>query len=126
KYKKRPEEKPLLKKVINAGVKNIAEYYYYKIVYNKSAAVNTCNSLREGLNSITRKRNILYRDILAGNIILKKDKDNSFLINLNLTIKVNRKKVLGALSKTGTKVFIAISAFYSKYYNFIYNLELFF
>ena len=58
--------------------------------------------------------------------MLEKSKNNSFLINLNLAIKINYKEVLDALSKTSTKVFIAISVLYSKNYNFIYNLELFF
>lgn len=64
------------------------------------------------------KRNVFYRDILVGNIILEESKNDGFLIN--------RKEALGVLSKTSTKVFIAIGVLYSKNYNFIYNLELFF
>jgi hypothetical protein len=52
--------------------------------------------------------------------------DNRVLINLNLVIKFNCKNASSALSKTRTKIFIAISALYSKYYNFMHNLELFF
>jgi len=53
-------------------------------------------------------------------------KDDGFLINLNLTIKTDRKNVFRAPSKTRTKVFIAIGALYSEDYSLIYNLELFF
>jgi hypothetical protein len=53
-------------------------------------------------------------------------KDDGFLINLDLAIKINRKNASRAPSKTGTKVFIAISALYREDHNFIYNLELFF
>jgi hypothetical protein len=52
--------------------------------------------------------------------------DNGFLIDLNLAVKINRKKASGALSKTGTKVFIAIGALYSKDHNFMHDLESFF
>jgi len=53
-------------------------------------------------------------------------KDNGFLINLDLIIKTDYKNVSGALSKTKTKVFIAIGALYSKDYSFIHDLESFF
>lgn len=72
------------------------------------------------------ERNVLYRDISVGNIMLKKDKDDSFLIDLDLAIEINRKEASGAPSKTGTKVFIAIGALYSEHYNFMHNLESFF
>ncbi|KAF2811904.1 uncharacterized protein BDZ99DRAFT_384127, partial [Mytilinidion resinicola] len=99
-----------------------------KSIYNASSLVAIINGILGGIKGykLLLERNILYCNILVGNIMLKKNKDNSFLINLNLAIKINRKKASGAPSKTGTKVFIAISTFYSKYYNFIYNLELFF
>ena len=51
--------------------------------------------------------------------------DDSFLINLDLTIKTDCENIFKTLSKIGTKVFIAISTLYSnKNYNFIYNLKL--
>ena len=52
--------------------------------------------------------------------------DDRFLINLNFTIKTNYKNTSKALSKTRTKVFIAIGALYNKDYSFIYNLKSFF
>jgi len=52
--------------------------------------------------------------------------DNGFLINLDFAIKTDYKNISGALSKTRTKVFIVIGAFYSKDYSFIHDLELFF
>jgi Fungal protein kinase len=52
--------------------------------------------------------------------------DDGFLIDLDLAIKTDYKNTSRALSKTRTKVFIAIGALYSKDYSFIYDLELFF
>jgi len=43
-------------------------------------------------------------------------KDNRFLINFNFTIKTDYKNTSRALSKTRTKVFMAISALYNKDY----------
>ncbi|OCK73065.1 hypothetical protein K432DRAFT_313850, partial [Lepidopterella palustris CBS 459.81] len=65
-------------------------------------------------------------DISIRNIILNIAEDDSFLINLNLAIKIDRENASGVLSKTGIKVFIAIGALYGEDYNFIHNLELFF
>jgi len=69
---------------------------------------------------------ILYWDISIGNIMLRIAEDDGFLINLDLTIKIDRKKASKALSKTSTKVFMAIGALYGEDYNFMYNLESFF
>ena len=70
---------------------------------------------------------ILYYDISIKNIMLKIAKNNGFLIDLNLAIKLDQQKAFGALSKTNTKVFIAISTFYGdKNHSFMYNLESFF
>ncbi|OCK74031.1 hypothetical protein K432DRAFT_420496 [Lepidopterella palustris CBS 459.81] len=121
KYKKRPEEGLLLKEVIEARVKNIAQYYHHKTVHIRGAVNNTRNNHKLLLNA-----KILHRNILVGNVILYKREDDSFLINLNFTVKIDREKASGAPSKTRTKVFIVIGALYGKDHNFMYNLELFF
>ncbi len=50
----------------------------------------------------------------------------SFLIDLNLGIRVKREGVSGAKGKIGIKAFIAIEALLGEQYSFIYNLESFF
>ncbi|KAF2817567.1 uncharacterized protein BDZ99DRAFT_373500 [Mytilinidion resinicola] len=234
-FEERPEEGPLLKKVTDAGVKNVAEYHYHEIVHDEGAVVDVRNNLRKGLgdgdgryplrghpnsqllaefpkpeapaserlmsgrgrsNSITRKRrsnsrhqsmrppkrscsdsptkgnssrrnrvhrrlimgrvgksiydasslvamitgilggikghesllerNVLHRDISVGNIMLEKDEDDGFLIDLDLAIEMDRKEASGAPSKTGTKVFMAIGALYGEHHNFMHDLESFF
>ena len=46
--------------------------------------------------------------------------------DLDLAVKIDRKKASGAPSKTGTKVFMAIGALYGEDHNFMHDLELFF
>ena len=72
------------------------------------------------------KRQVLYRDISVENIMLEEIEDDGFLIDLDLAIEIDRKEALGVLSKTGTKVFMAIGALYGEDHSFTYNLELFF
>ncbi|KAF2179337.1 hypothetical protein K469DRAFT_799086 [Zopfia rhizophila CBS 207.26] len=70
---------------------------------------------------------ILHRDISIRNIMLKMGEDDGFLIDLDLAIRLDRQKVSGALSKTGTKVFMAIGALYGdEDHNFMHDLESFF
>ena len=70
---------------------------------------------------------ILHYNISIGNIILKIAEDDSFLINLNLAIRLDWQIASRVLSKTNTKVFIAIGTLYSdKDHSFIYNLKSFF
>jgi len=52
--------------------------------------------------------------------------DDRFLIDLDLAIKIDRNSTSRALSKTGTKVFIAIRALYREDHNFMHDLESFF
>ncbi|KAI9761206.1 MAG: hypothetical protein M1840_002006 [Geoglossum simile] len=54
---------------------------------------------------------------------LMKQHLSSFLINLDLAIKENQEKPSGALSKTGTRAFIAIGALYSEEHSFMHDLE---
>ena len=69
---------------------------------------------------------ILHRDISIGNILLKEDESDGFLIDLNLAVDISRLKMSRAPRKTGTKVFIAISALDSDPHTFMHNLESFF
>ena len=46
--------------------------------------------------------------------MLDEAENDGFLIDLDLAVKIDREKVSGAPSKTGTKVFIAISALYGE------------
>jgi hypothetical protein len=45
----RPEEGLLLKKLTEAGVENVAEYYYHETLYNGGAIDDICNNVRKGL-----------------------------------------------------------------------------
>jgi Fungal protein kinase len=58
--------------------------------------------------------------------MLDEVENNGFLIDLDLAIKIDRKKVSGAPSKTGTKVFMAIGALYGEEHSFMHDLESFF
>lgn len=69
---------------------------------------------------------ILHRDISVGNVMLYEGEDDGFLIDLDLAVKIDREKASGALSKTGTKVFMAIGALYGENHSFMHDLESFF
>lgn len=68
---------------------------------------------------------ILHRDISIGNILLT-NKDDGFLIDLDLAVKTRDYQASGAPSKTGTKIFMAIGALSSEPYSFMHDLESFF
>jgi hypothetical protein len=85
-------------------------------------ALDSTNTLRK--KSLLNAK-ILQRDISIGNIVLNKDEDDAFLTDLDLVIKTDRQQPSGALSKTGTKVFMA-STLYGEDHNFMHGLESFF
>ena len=60
------------------------------------------------------------------NIMLTEIEDDGFLIDLDVAIRIDDLKPSGALSRTGTNVFITIRAFMGDRYNFIHNLNPFF
>ncbi|KAF2824321.1 hypothetical protein CC86DRAFT_447202 [Ophiobolus disseminans] len=70
---------------------------------------------------------ILHQDVSIVNVMLTMVEDDGFMIDLDLAIKIDRENASGAPSKTGTKVFMAISALYAdKDHNFMHDLESFF
>lgn len=69
---------------------------------------------------------ILHRDISIGNILLKEDESDGFLIDLDLAVDISRLKTSGAPGKTGTKVFMAIGALRGDAHTFMHDLESFF
>ena len=73
---------------------------------------------------------IIQSDVSIGNLMMNEEEDNpswpSFLIDLDLSIKENRKESSGAPNKTGTKAFMAIGALYGEKHSFMHDLESFF
>lgn len=72
----------------------------------------------------------LHRDISVNNLMINEDVDNtswpSFLIDLDLAIKLPRIGVSGAKGKTGTQAFMAIGALLGEQHSFMHDLESFF
>ncbi|MCJ1351307.1 MAG: hypothetical protein MMC33_001291 [Icmadophila ericetorum] len=93
-----------------------------KSIYHASSL----RAILTGLLGGIKDAKILHRDISIGNIVLNEAEDDAFLIDLDLAVKIDRKKASGAPSKTGTKVFMAIGALYGEDHNFIHYLESFF
>ncbi|KAL6852514.1 hypothetical protein ACO1O0_007060 [Amphichorda felina] len=83
----------------------------------------------EGYESLF-KAGFLHRDISINNLMINEDADNpswpSFLIDLDLAIKVQRESASGARGKTGTRAFMAIGALLGEQHSFMHDLESFF
>lgn len=55
--------------------------------------------------------------------MLTEKEDAGFLIDLDLAVNIDREQPSGAKSRTGTKVFMAISALYGFSHTFMHDLE---
>lgn len=58
--------------------------------------------------------------------MLTEDKDNGFLIDYDLVIKINNNRASNTPSKTETKMFIAIGALLGEPHSFMHDLKSFF
>lgn len=79
-----------------------------------------------GHESLYNHARILHRDISIGNIMLNEAKDDGFLIDFDLAIKLDREEPSGAKTRTGTKVFMSIGALFGDDHTFMHDLESFF
>ncbi|KAI1300772.1 hypothetical protein F5Y03DRAFT_223623 [Xylaria venustula] len=105
---------------------------YGKPIYNASSraallsALESCIIGHESLHKV----GILHRDISINNLMVNEDRSNpswpSFLIDLDLAIKEQRKGASGAKGKTGTRAFMAIGALLGEQHSFMHDLESFF
>ncbi|GAP86527.1 putative serine threonine-protein kinase Sgk2 [Rosellinia necatrix] len=72
----------------------------------------------------------LHRDISINNLMINEDDKNpswpSFLIDLDLAIKIDRQKASGAKEKTGTRAFMAIGVLSGDHHSFMDDLESFY
>ena len=80
-----------------------------------------------GLESLYRQAGILHRDVSLGNLMMNEDPENpsqpAFLIDLDLAIQVDRKNRCGALSRTGTRAFMAIGVLDGYQHTFMHDVE---
>ncbi|OAL30160.1 hypothetical protein AYO20_08876 [Fonsecaea nubica] len=105
---------------------------YGKSIYKASsrsallAALEGCIVGHESLY----KAGFLHRDISINNLMINEDEDNpsqrSFLIDLDLAIKVPREAASGAKHKTGTRAFMAVGVLMGEQHSFMHDLESFF
>ncbi|KAK3332195.1 hypothetical protein B0T19DRAFT_439053 [Cercophora scortea] len=105
---------------------------YGKPIYKASSRTSLLAALSgciEGHESL-RKAGVLHRDISINNLLINEDTNNpsrpSFLIDLDLAIKEDRKGSSGARGKTGTRVFMAIGTLLGEQHSFMHDLESFF
>ncbi|KAK3353872.1 serine/threonine-protein kinase Sgk2 [Lasiosphaeria hispida] len=105
---------------------------YGKPIYEASsraallAALEGCIEGHESLHMA----GLLHRDISINNLMINEDDDNpsppSFLIDLDLAVRVQREGASGAQGKTGTRAFMAIGALLGEPHSFMHDLESFF
>lgn len=105
---------------------------YGKPIYKASSriallqAIEKCIQGHESLYAA----GFLHRDISINNLIINEDSNNpswpSFLIDLDLAIKVDRHQASGAREKTGTRAFMAIGVLVGDDHSFMDDLESFF
>ena len=73
---------------------------------------------------------MLQSDISIGNLMMNEDDYNpswqALIIDLNLAIKPEQNKSLGARSKIGTQAFMAIGVHFGKKHSLLHDLESFF
>ena len=105
---------------------------YGKPIYkasSRSALLAALEGCIEGHESLHRA-GFLHRDISINNLMINEDDSNpswsSFLIDLDLAIKVQRDGASGAKGKTGTRAFMAIGALMGEQHSFMHDLESFF
>ena len=72
------------------------------------------------------KTDIFYYDISIDNIMLTENKENDFLIDFDLVIRISDNYIFGVLSKIEIKIFMAIDTLLDESYSFIHDLESFF
>ncbi|KAF2452571.1 hypothetical protein BDY21DRAFT_382745 [Lineolata rhizophorae] len=103
-------------------------YDFGKSIYEASSPRGVLTGLLGGIkgHESLLDAKILHRDISIGNVMLNMTKDDGFLIDFDLAIKIDRDNASGAPSKTGTKVFMAIGALYGDNHNYMHDLESFF
>ncbi|KAK3943782.1 hypothetical protein QBC46DRAFT_376216 [Diplogelasinospora grovesii] len=96
---------------------------------SRSALLAALEGCIEGHESLL-KAGFLHRDVSINNLMINEDNSNpswpSFLIDLDLAIKVQRDGASGAMGKTGTRAFMAIGALLGEQHSFMHDLESFF
>ena len=106
---------------------------YGKAIYKASSRTSLLAALEgciEGYESLHTEAGMLQRDVSINNLMMNEEDDNpswpSFLIDLDLAIKVQREGVSGARGKTGTRAFMAIGVLLNEKHSFMHDLESFF
>ncbi|KAI1382501.1 uncharacterized protein F4822DRAFT_443919 [Hypoxylon trugodes] len=103
---------------------------YGQNIYETSSCMALLTAFKSYIQGykLLLKAGILHRNISINNIIINKDGSNPsrFLINLNLTIKVQQEDASGTKGKTSTRAFIAIRMLKDRQHSFKHDLESFF
>ncbi|KAI0430871.1 hypothetical protein F5Y09DRAFT_306398 [Xylaria sp. FL1042] len=104
-----------------------------KPIYEASSRATLLGALEgciQGHKSLYNKAGLLHRDISINNLMInesnKKSYLSSFLIDLDLAVKVDRTKASGAKGITGTRAFMAIGVLMGEDHTFMDDLESFF
>ncbi|KAI1823925.1 hypothetical protein F4861DRAFT_549292 [Xylaria intraflava] len=124
----KPSNEPLPNRIF----RRIVLRDYGKPIYKASSPAALLSALEGCIDGheALYKAGILHRDISINNLIINEDDKNpswsSFLIDLDLAIKVDRIQPSGAQAKTGTRAFMAVGVLYGDSHSFMDDLESFF
>ncbi|KMP10207.1 hypothetical protein CIRG_09888 [Coccidioides immitis RMSCC 2394] len=106
---------------------------YGKPIYESSSRVALLVGMEGcivGYESLYSKAGLIQSDISPRNPLINEDEDNlswrSFLIDLDLAIRMERDGFSGARGKTGTRAFMAIGVLIGEEHSFMHDLESFF
>ncbi|KAI1839802.1 hypothetical protein JX266_013989 [Neoarthrinium moseri] len=124
--------KPAMCALANRVHRRVIIRDYGKPIYeasSRSALLTALEGCIEGHESL-RDAGLLHRDISMNNLMMNEDDSNpswsSFLIDLDLAVREQRKSSSGAKGKTGTRAFMAIGALLGEQHSFMHDLESFF
>ncbi|KKZ65096.1 hypothetical protein EMCG_01336 [[Emmonsia] crescens] len=128
-----PTKLPMNSVQLNRVHRRVIVRDYGKPIFESSTRIALLAGMEgciKGYISLYEKAGLIQSDISPRNLLVNEDDNNpswrSFLIDLDLAVKVQRDGFSGARGKTGTRAFMAIGVLYGEKHSYMHDLESFF